>query len=115
MSVPGFPNSSSLRPDTNRGTGSVIYTVEAAMSHVPRPSRARAQPSKRESSSAASAAEQFDRELRAALSKSVWHTGGTSWYVDENGNDPNQWPWLWSTYSRRTARLEPGGTEVVAS
>jgi hypothetical protein len=52
------------------------------------------------------ALEQFDRELRVALSTSVWHTGCTSWYVDENGNDPSQWPWLWSAYRRRTARID---------
>ena len=57
-------------------------------------------------------AEAFDRELRAALAGTVWHTGCTNWYVDENGNDPNQWPWLWSTYRRRTARLEPGAYET---
>jgi hypothetical protein len=53
------------------------------------------------------AAEHFDRELRAALSATVWHTGCTSWYVDEQGNDPSQWPWLWSAYRRRTARIDP--------
>ena len=42
------------------------------------------------------AAEAFDRELRAALAGTVWHTGCTNWYVDEHGNDPNQWPWTWS-------------------
>ena len=55
----------------------------------------------------------FDRELRAALAESVWHTGCTSWYVDENGNDPNQWPCLWSTYRRRTARIDPGAYELT--
>jgi hypothetical protein len=54
------------------------------------------------------AAETFDRQLREALSRTVWHTGCTSWYLDENGNDPNQWPWLWNTYRRRTARIAPG-------
>jgi hypothetical protein len=54
------------------------------------------------------AAEGFDRELRARLAGTVWHSGCTNWYVDENGHDPSQWPWLWSTYRRRTARLEPG-------
>jgi hypothetical protein len=48
-------------------------------------------------------AEAFDQELRA-----VWHTGCTSGYLDEHGNDPNQWPWLWSTYRRRTARIPAG-------
>ena len=60
------------------------------------------------------AAEQFDRELRAALRQTVWHTGCTSWYVDENGNDPNQWPWLWSTYRRRTARIAAGSYQLSA-
>ena len=43
----------------------------------------------------------------------VWHTGCTSWYIDENGNDPNQWPWTWSTYRRRTQHLEPGAYEFA--
>ncbi len=53
------------------------------------------------------AAEGFDRELRAALAGTVWHSGCSNWYVDENGNDPNNWPWTWGAYRRRTARLAP--------
>ncbi len=35
MSVPGFPNMFLLYgPNTNGGTGSVIYTIEAGVSHV---------------------------------------------------------------------------------
>ena len=59
------------------------------------------------------AAEEFDRELRAALAGTVWHTGCTNWYVDENGNDPNQWPWLWSTYRRRTERVDRSTYELA--
>jgi hypothetical protein len=62
----------------------------------------------------AAAAEAFDRELRAALKDTVWHTGCTNWYVDERGNDPSQWPWLWSAYRRRTATLAPGAYEIAA-
>jgi hypothetical protein len=58
------------------------------------------------------AVEDFDDELRAALSGTVWHTGCTNWYLDADGNDPNQWPWRWSTYRRRTARIERGTYEV---
>ena len=39
-------------------------------------------------------------------------TGCTSWYLDENGHDPNQWPWRWSTYRRRTAELAPAVYEL---
>jgi hypothetical protein len=44
----------------------------------------------------------------------VWHTGCTNWYVDADGNDPNQWPWLWSAYRRRTERVEPRAYELSA-
>ena len=61
----------------------------------------------------AEVAGRFDRELRAALAGTVWHAGCTNWYVDENGNDPNQWPWLWHDYRRRTAAIEPGTYEIA--
>jgi cation diffusion facilitator CzcD-associated flavoprotein CzcO len=114
MSVPSFPNLFLLYgPNTNGGTGSVIYVIEAAMGHV------LAALSELERNSATrielrpETAAAFDLELRAALSKSVWHTGCTSWYLDENGNDPNQWPWLWTNYRRRTSRLTPGAYELA--
>jgi cation diffusion facilitator CzcD-associated flavoprotein CzcO len=109
MSVAGFPNMFLLYgPNTNGGTGSVIYTIEAGMRHV---LAALAELSTREAQRIEvrrAVAAQFDRELRDALRGTVWHTGCTSWYVDDQGNDPNQWPWLWSTYRRRTQRLELG-------
>ena len=58
------------------------------------------------------AAEAFDRELRTALQGTVWHSGCTNWYVDENGNDPSQWPWLWSDYRKRVSTLAPGAYEL---
>ena len=60
------------------------------------------------------AAEAFDRELRAALAGTVWHSGCTNWYVDEHGNDPSQWPWLWGQYRKRTATLDPAAYELSA-
>ncbi len=109
LSVPGFPNMFLLYgPNTNGGTGSVIYTIEAGMGHV----LAALEELERAAASRIEvrreAAESFDRELRGALAGTVWHSGCTNWYVDENGNDPQQWPWLWSAYRRRTARLAPG-------
>jgi len=116
MSVPGFPNMFLLYgPNTNGGTGSVIYTIEAGMNHVLsaldelRTRDARRIEVRRQAAAA------FDRELRAALSESVWHSGCTSWYVDENGNDPNQWPWTWSAYRRRTERIDPAAYELSGS
>jgi cation diffusion facilitator CzcD-associated flavoprotein CzcO len=113
MSVPGFPNMFLLYgPNTNGGTGSVIYTIEAGVSHVIAALGELEQRHARRIEVTRRTAEAFDRELRAALAGTVWHTGCTNWYVDEDGNDPNQWPWLWSTYRRRAARIEPGAYNV---
>jgi cation diffusion facilitator CzcD-associated flavoprotein CzcO len=113
LSVAGFPNMFLLYgPNTNGGTGSVIETIEAGANHVIAALHALERSGARAISIRRPAADTFDHELRAALAKTVWHTGCTSWYVDENGNDPNQWPWLWSTYRRRTARLDPGAYEL---
>ena len=115
MSVPGFPNMFLLYgPNTNGGAGSVIYTLEAGVEHVIAALGELERTRTQRVEVSSSASESFDRELRAALLETVWHTGCTSWYVDENGNDPSQWPWLWSTYRRRTARLEPGAYDFSA-
>ena len=113
LSVPGFPNMFLLYgPNTNGGTGSVVYVIEAGMAHVTAALRELERAHARRIEVGRQAADGFDRELRAALAGTVWHTGCTNWYVDENGNDPNQWPWLWSKYRRRTARVEPGAYEL---
>jgi cation diffusion facilitator CzcD-associated flavoprotein CzcO len=111
LTVPGFPNLFLLYgPNTNGGTGSVIYVIEAAMGHV----LAALATGARRIEVRRAAAERFDNDLREALAGTVWHTGCTSWYLDENGNDPNQWPWLWTAYRRRTSRLEPDAYELSA-
>ena len=110
MDVPedGFrPNVELIGPNTNGGTGSVIYTIEAGISHVIAALGGLEHAGSGRIEVRREAADAFDRELRAALSATVWHTGCANWYVDENGNDPNQWPWTWSSYRRRTAHIAP--------
>ncbi|MCW3063708.1 MAG: NAD(P)/FAD-dependent oxidoreductase [Solirubrobacterales bacterium] len=116
VTVPDFPNLFLLYgPNTNGGTGSVIYVIEAAIAHVIAALRELDRADARRIELRRDAADAFDRELRGALAGTVWHTGCTNWYVDENGNDPNQWPWTWSAYRRRTARLEPDAYELSAA
>jgi cation diffusion facilitator CzcD-associated flavoprotein CzcO len=109
LTVPRFPNMFMLYgPNTNGGTGSVIYTIEAGMGHVLAALGELDRAVARRIELRREAADRFEAELREALAGTVWHSGCTNWYVDENGNDPNQWPWRWDAYRRRTARLEPG-------
>lgn len=113
LSVPSFPNMFLLYgPNTNGGTGSVIYTIEAAVEHVIAALRELDRADARRIEVRREKLEAFDRELRAALAGTVWHTGCTNWYVDEHGNDPSQWPWLWSAYRRRASQIEPGAYAV---
>ena len=116
LSVPGFPNMFLVYgPNTNGGATSVIYAIEAAVAHVISALEELDRRDARRIEVTRAAAEAFDRELRDALAGSVWHSGCTNWYVDENGNDPNQWPWLWSAYRRRTARVDPGAYQLSAA
>jgi cation diffusion facilitator CzcD-associated flavoprotein CzcO len=109
LSVPGFPNLFLLYgPNTNGGTGSVVNTLECGIGHVQAALGEMERAQAKQIEVRREAAERFDHELRAALAKTVWHSGCSNWYVDENGNDPSNWPWLWSTYRRRTERLASG-------
>jgi cation diffusion facilitator CzcD-associated flavoprotein CzcO len=114
ITVPGFPNMFLLYgPNTNGGAGSVIYTVEAAARHVIAAIRELERAGARTIELRPQAAAEFDRELRQALAGTVWHTGCTSWYVDEKGDNPNQWPWVASAYRRRTANVDRAAYELV--
>jgi cation diffusion facilitator CzcD-associated flavoprotein CzcO len=114
LSVPDFPNMFLLYgPNTNGGSGSVVTTIEAGMSHVIAALEEMERRDAERIEIRRPAAERFDGELREKLAGTVWHTGCTNWYVDANGNDPNQWPWLWSTYKRRTAELEPEAYQLA--
>jgi cation diffusion facilitator CzcD-associated flavoprotein CzcO len=113
LSVPGFPNMFLLYgPNTNGGSGSVVNTLECGIGHVLAALRELERSRASRIEITREAAEDFDRELHAALAKTVWHSGCTNWYVDENGNDPSNWPWTWSTYRRRTERLDLGAYEL---
>jgi cation diffusion facilitator CzcD-associated flavoprotein CzcO len=113
LSVPGFPNMFLLYgPNTNGGSGSVVNTLECGIGHVLAALREMERSRAGRIEIRREAAEDFDRELHAALAKTVWHSGCTNWYVDEKGNDPSNWPWTWTAYRRRTEGLAPGAYEL---
>jgi cation diffusion facilitator CzcD-associated flavoprotein CzcO len=116
LSVPNFPNMFLLYgPNTNGGSGSVVNTLECGVGHVLAALAEMDRLGAERIEVRPQAAEDFDRELRAALAGTVWHSGCRNWYVDENGNDPSNWPWLWSAYRRRTERLVPSAYELSCS
>jgi len=108
LSVPTFPNMFLLYgPNTNGGTGSVVFTVEAGMTHVLAALAELKRTGTRRIEVSREVADDFHREIKQALPNTVW-TGCGNWYLDDSGHSPNQWPWRWATYTRRTRQLEPG-------
>jgi cation diffusion facilitator CzcD-associated flavoprotein CzcO len=113
ITVAGFPNMFLLYgPNTNGGAGSIIYTIECATRHVIAAIRELERMGSATIELLPEAQSAFDRELREALAATVWQTGCTSWYVDERGNNPNQWPWLQTTYRRRASRIDPAAYQL---
>jgi cation diffusion facilitator CzcD-associated flavoprotein CzcO len=116
VTVPGFPNMFLLYgPNTGGGTCSVIYMIEAALEHVIAALRTLEHEHAPTIEVTREAAEEFDRGLRAASAGTVWESGCTSWYLDDKGNNVSLWPWLCSTYRRRTARLDPDAYQLSPS
>ena len=106
LSVPAFPNMFLLYgPNTNGGTGSIVFTIEAGMRHVLAALAELERTGKRRIEVRREVADEFHREVREALAGTVW-IGCGNWYLDANGHSPNQWPWRWGTYTRRTRKLK---------
>jgi cation diffusion facilitator CzcD-associated flavoprotein CzcO len=114
LSVPAFPNMFLLYgPNTNGGTGSIIFTIEAGMRHVLAALAELESTGNRRIEVRREVADDFHREVKAALEGTVW-IGCGNWYLDANGHSPNQWPWTWGAYTRRTQKIERGAYLIAS-
>jgi cation diffusion facilitator CzcD-associated flavoprotein CzcO len=110
LALPGFPNLFLIYgPNTFGGSGSAIYMIESQMRHV----AAAVAELRRTGASSLEVREQAHAEfmdfLHQRQRRTVWATGGcSSWYVDDQGRDPTNWPGFTLEYRRRTARVRPG-------
>jgi cation diffusion facilitator CzcD-associated flavoprotein CzcO/acetyl esterase/lipase len=111
MTVAGFPNLFIMYgPNTNLGSGSIIFQLESQMSYILDAVR-RVQSRGGWLSVRPEVQASFDREIQKRLSTSVWQTGCSNWYLDEDGRNTNNWPGFTLEYRRRTRRLDPGDYE----
>lgn len=94
-------------PNTFGSSGSAIYMLESQARHVGGADTIEVRPT---------AHARFMAELRERQQRTVWATGGcASWYVDDQGRDPTNWPGYTFEYRRRTARVKPLVYELSAS
>jgi cation diffusion facilitator CzcD-associated flavoprotein CzcO len=106
--VSGYPNFFVLLgPNLGTGHSSAFSILEAQLDHVVsavrelRRSRA-ATIDVRPNAEAA-----FNAELDAALPRTVYNSGCSSYYLDENGRNGYAWPWSTDALRERVARFDP--------
>lgn len=108
LSVPGFPNLLLMYgPNTFGGSGSAIYMLESQARHVGAAARAVRGAGAGTIELRPDANDAFLRELRERQRTTVWATGGcSSWYLDDRGRDPSNWPGYTLEDRRRVRRAD---------
>ena len=109
MSVPNFPNMFMLYgPNTNMGAGSAIFLLESQMRHVAQAVGLLRRTRGRSLEVRPDAQVAFNQEMRGRLARSVWESGCSNWYVDEQGHDTSNWPGTMTEFRRRSAKVSLG-------
>jgi cation diffusion facilitator CzcD-associated flavoprotein CzcO/acetyl esterase/lipase len=113
ISVAGFPNLFIMYgPNTNLGSGSIIYQLESQMNYILDAVRTLSRTGARYLTVQPDAQRQFAEEMQERLKDSVWMTGCNNWYVNEEGRNVNNWPGFTLEYRRRTRRLDLADYEM---
>jgi cation diffusion facilitator CzcD-associated flavoprotein CzcO len=114
LSVPGFPNMFLMYgPNTFGGSGSAVYMLESQARHVAAAARALRESGATSIEVKADAFASFIAELRERQPRTVWATGGcSSWYLDESGRDPTNWPGYTIEYRMRTRAIDAAVYEL---
>src|SRR3954447_17982866 len=114
MAVAGFPNFFMLYgPNTNLGSGSIIYMLESQIRYATDAVRTLAANGRAYLDVRPEVQREFDDEMQRRLGDSVW-ASCTSWYRTPSGRVTNNWPGYQYEYRRRTRRLDPAHYRAVA-
>jgi cation diffusion facilitator CzcD-associated flavoprotein CzcO len=104
--VAGYPNFFLLYgPNTNLGSNSIIYMLEAQIGYVDRALSALSRRRLRWLDVRAEVQSEFNRWVEALSSRTVWETGCHSWYTTA-GRNTNNWPTFPFRYRRQLRRFD---------
>ena len=104
--VSGFPNFFMLYgPNTNLGSNSIIYMLEAQIGYVDRALDALRRRRLRWLDVRGEVQAEFNRWVDALSSRTVWETGCHSWYTT-GGRNTNNWPTFPFRYRRQMRRFD---------
>ena len=107
--VSGFPNMFVMYgPNTNHGSGSVPFTLESQFNYVLDGMRRLRERDLRWIDLRPEVQADWHREIAERSKPSVWISGGCdSWYLNESGENTNNWPGPWIEFRRRTRQINP--------
>ncbi len=103
ISMPDFPNFFMLNgPNGPVGNFSLIDVAELQFAYIMQLVDQVRSGACREVSVSHEAARQFDADRIEAAKNTIWSSGCTSWYLDENGI-PTAWPWTFDRFREEMA------------
>jgi cation diffusion facilitator CzcD-associated flavoprotein CzcO len=113
--VSGFPNMFVLYgPNTNHGAGSVPFTLESQFNYIVDAAERLRRGGYRWLDLRPEAQERWRAEMAERSRGTVWMTGGChNWYLNQQGENTNNWPGAWLEFRRRTRKLNPGDYRVA--
>lgn len=104
ISVPELPNLFLLYgPNTNLGSGSIIYMLETQARHITELVKLAADRPRHGIEVDPAVEQRFNDQLQGRLDRSVW-TLCSSWYRTATGKIPTNWPGPTAAYRRRVNR-----------
>lgn len=107
MTVSGFPNFFILYgPHANLSHSSIIYMHESQYNYILQGLDKVLSPDIKAIEVKKAVQQDFDDKLQASFKGSVWSSGCTSWYLDENGRNTTMWPGSTLAYRRITRHLD---------
>jgi cation diffusion facilitator CzcD-associated flavoprotein CzcO len=114
-SVAGFPNLYVMYgPNTNHGSGSVPYTLECQY-NLAIDGIKKLRDGARYVELKPEAQMRWREEIARRSEPTRWLSGGcTSWYVNHEGVNTNNWVGPWLEFRRRTREIDPVDFELVA-
>lgn len=107
-SVHGFPNFFMLYgPNTNLGHSSMIFMIEAQFNYIIESLKYMRKHNQSVLEVRKDVQDKFNKELQASLKKTVWSTGCSSIYVNDQGKNVTNWGGFTATFWLKTRRFNP--------
>lgn len=114
MSVSGFPNFFVLYgPNTNVGSGSIIYMLERQQRYITQMIQAQQQQAWHYANLKADAEAEYNREIRQRSDESTYAGTCQSWYKTADGRNTNNWIGSMLEFRRRTLTPQLERYEIV--